>query len=785
MILFKKAIRSMLRHKKAYISCIVLMALGVWTYATMNTALLEIEKGKDGYYKEQRLGDAFASVAQIPKTALTYLEAIEGIAQVDGRVVETFRVIMPDYPDDVIKLKTISTIMDTNNRRLNAYVRDGNDLSSIEDILIGHDFYQAYDFVPGDRVTLIIRQRTYDFTVQGSIYSPEYVYIVENINEFFSDTTKYNIAYMDEVVLMSLLGMEGLYNDLSFSFEEGYDYDDVKDELEHALKKYGLIELYERDDLFSYLMLEEEISSGRSMSTTLPMTFVAMAAVVLYLMLKRIIEQDRTQIGTLKAFGYANTTILYHYIFYGFVTGLIGTIVGILISMASIGPYIQFYLDYYKIPIGTVVTDYRYYYVGGFMSIIGGSVGAYFGAKNVVKLKPAEAMRPKAPRPIKKDITHMLPFLKYILNSRGFMAVRNITRNKIRSGFVVLGIVFSYSMMVMIGMMNGFVDTMFYNQFTHVLKYDGEIVLNESVPYAQGVQSAMAMEQVNYVEGILTLPVMISNGFKKSGTELVGIKEGNYLYKLYDDERHFNLKLNKDGVILGSILAKKLEVKKGDRVFLSSPYLSQDQELYVTEVVSQSIGSSAYIDLSLLSKLTGQDMKLNSLIVQSGDMDGIRKELLYSGTVSKVESKDKTLELYETLLGSYDFIIVVLQFIAVIIGFTIIYNTAVISLSERSREYATLRVLGLHIKEVKEIMSFEYWILCFIGILLGIPFARVLNQGLLNAIEVDAFSWPSTIPTSAFFIGAAGCMLAVAFANLTSIKAIKKLDLVEVLKERE
>jgi len=219
-ILFKKAIRSMLRHKKAYISCIVLMALGVWTYATMNTALLEIEKGKDGYYEEQRLGDAFASVTQIPKTALSELEAIEGIHQVDGRIVETFRVMMPAYSDDVIKLKTISTVMDTNNRRLNAYVRAGNDLRSIEDILIGHDFYQAYDFEPGDRVTLIIRQRTYDFTVQGSIYSPEYVYIVENINEFFSDTTKYNIAYMDEVTLMSLLGMEGLYNDLSFSFEE-------------------------------------------------------------------------------------------------------------------------------------------------------------------------------------------------------------------------------------------------------------------------------------------------------------------------------------------------------------------------------------------------------------------------------------------------------------------------------------------------------------------------------------------------------------------------------------
>ncbi len=138
------------------------------------------------------------------------------------------------------------------------------------------------------------------------------------------------------------------------------------------------------------------------------------------------------------------------------------------------------------------------------------------------------------------------------------------------------------------------------------------------------------------------------------------------------------------------------------------------------------------------------------------------------------------------MLASYDFMIFIMQLLAVTIGFTIIYNTSVISFSERSREYATLRVLGLNIPEVKEIMSLEYWLLCIIGIILGIPFAHFLNLGMLEMMEeIESFAWPATVPGYAYIIGAVGCALAVAFSNMTSVRAIKRLDMVEVLKERE
>lgn len=784
MILLKKAVRSMLRHRRAYISCIILMAIGVWTYTVMNTALMEIDAGKELYYADRRLADAFATVAQIPKNDLERLEEIEGIDQVDGRLIQVGRVVFEDEVDYVVRLKLISTIPGQNDLRLNAYELTGEDIRHMNDILVGSDFHAANDFQPGDRLKILLNQRTYDFNVTGSIFSPEYVYIVQNEGEFFSDTTKYNIGYVDEELMMNVLGMEGVYNDLAFMFEDGYTYDDVKDELEYVLESYDLISLIEKEDLLSYTMMEEEISGGQSMSTTIPMAFVGMAAVVLYLMMRRIIEQDRTQIGIMSAFGYSKWTILFHYITYGLFTGFTGAVLGLGIAYVSIGPYMNIYLEYYKLPIEAVVKNYTYFYVGGFWSVVGGGMGAYFGAHHLIQLKPAEAMRPKPPKEVKKDITHALPWLKHILTSRGYMAVRNIVRNKIRSGFVIMGIMFSFSMIVMTGVMTGLMDSMFFNQFSHVLQYDAEVALEVSVPYEQGVQEALNLDEVTYAEGIYEVPVLMHNGHEQYGTFIIGISENSQLYKIYDDDLKVNLPLPDDGIILTGSVAKNLGVKKGDYIYATSAYF-EDEKLYVTDVVTQAVSALGYTEIDFLSALTEQDTQATSIILNSRDTNAIRNEFLYSDIVMKVEDKSKTLEFYEELLGSYDTMFVVLQWIGAVLAFTIIYNTAAISMSERSREYATLRVLGLTIKEVKEIMSFEYWVLCFFGILAGIPFARFLNVSLINSVDIDAFSWPAAIPPDAYLLGVIGCILAVAFSNMSTVRAIKKLSMVEVLKERE
>jgi putative ABC transport system permease protein len=119
------------------------------------------------------------------------------------------------------------------------------------------------------------------------------------------------------------------------------------------------------------------------------------------------------------------------------------------------------------------------------------------------------------------------------------------------------------------------------------------------------------------------------------------------------------------------------------------------------------------------------------------------------------------------------------------VGFAIIYNTATISLSERKREYATLRVLGMTVNEVCEIMNFEYWVLTAVAMALGVPFSIFLNQSMISIVDTDMMSMPSSLPTNAFIVGVVGCAAAVMLSNYSAKRRIKRFDMVEVLKERE
>ncbi len=782
MILLKKAIRSMLRNKKAYLSCIVLMATGIMMYVSMNTSMDVMEKSKEDYYESYRIADGFATVRSIPKSQLAEIESIEGIKKVNGRLVNEYDVYTEDENKDLV-LKIISTEIG-DEYRLNDY-KASNSLESSDEILIGESFFQGNDYKIGDKISFVINNRLVDFNVSGTVLSPEYVFIMKSASDFITDTTKYNIGFIEEEIYMKIIGSQGAYNDLAFLLEEGYTYEDVESQLKFALEKYGLMYLYPKKDHLSYSMLETELKSNKSTASSIPVVFVSMASIMLYLMLKRIIEQDREQIGMMKAFGYNNSSILLHYIFYGFTTGFLGGFIGILISSGLIKPFVDYFVTYYSLPISTYLSTYSYYIYGLSMSIIGGMLGGFFGAKSILSLSPSEAMRAKAPKLIKNDIIKKLPFLKIFLSNGGIMAVRNIGRNKVRSLFIVMGIVFSFGMIAVIGVMSLTMDGMFYDQYNLVMKYDGEIVLKNNINYEEALTSIDRIEDITYGEGMLKIGVGIYNGYKETNTVLIGLKDGNYLQKIYDENSDTNLKLKENEIILTSNVANKINVKKGDYVYIKSPHLYEDVKLYISDIANQTIGFDAYINFDLLNSLIGEKDSVNSIVFKGNEVGKIKNVLLNADNVNAVINKKEAQKTNEELLQSFSGMIEFMQIMTIIIAFSIIYNTASISLSERSREYATLRIMGMEVKEVCEIMDFEYWILCVVGIIFGYPFTIFLNSLVQNMVELDSMAMPTIVPTQAYVMGMIGCIIAVLLSNLYSKRVIKKLDLVEVLKERE
>ena len=321
-MLFKKAYRAIWRYKKAYFACVFLTMIGTFMLTAMGTAVTGLDNAVGSFYSDYRLADVWATVGAIPIGEADRLRNIPGVRDVAHRSAIEVRA-EADGSDDIIILRLLSFVPGEENR-INGFQMEGIEPSSSGDIALSLMFHETRGFKPGDPITLFAQGRDFPFEVTGAFMSPEYAYVARGGSELLPAHRVFGIGYITEESYTNLTGRSGVANEVLFTLMDGYEFDDVHAAISDALTPYGLITLLDRSAQISYAMVDMEVNAIRSVATSMPMVFILMAAVVLYLMLKRIIEQERTQIGTLKAFGYSNSDMLLHYMTYGGITGLAG-----------------------------------------------------------------------------------------------------------------------------------------------------------------------------------------------------------------------------------------------------------------------------------------------------------------------------------------------------------------------------------------------------------------------------------------------------------------------------
>ena len=786
MILFRKAVRAVWNNKKAYLSCVLLVAIAIYMMVSMGSASDALDGAASRYYKNNRLADVFANVNSLPGGMISSLKQIDGIDEVQARLVYDARVIMPGN-SKIIWLRLISYDTAYEGTPLNAPDVTGRQLAGENDIWIGRSFLEIHRLEVGGALTVITGGREVALNIAGLADSPEYVYAVRDPHDLFPDNEAFGIAYISVNDLSLLLNKAGSFNDLTFSLKNGYTFDDVKDDLNTALAPYGLTALYARKDQFSYSMLAAEIKQDKAMSYTIPIMFSGISAVVLFLMLKRVIEQERTQIGTLKTFGYRNFEIIAHYLMYGLVSSLVGGALGVLLGSMSIGALVDMYTQYFVLP--DIRNTVEPGLAGAGMAIAGASgvVGAYFGAKPALKLSPADAMRPPAPPAVKGDIMKTLPFLRFLLTSRGSMSIRNIQRSKARSVFILLGITFSFGMLAMMCPMMTMMSDMVLSKYEYIEAYDAKLILIQPVSVTDAVQQAMKLPGVTTAEPLREIPAEIRLSNRKESAVLTGIKPETMLYHIYDDQKRINLPLPDSGIILNAFTADKLGAAAGSRVFIKTAYNKDEISVIVRDVVHQNMTAASYMEYGALNRMFRLTDSADSVMVRTADMEGLKTSLNDTKNVSTIEDTYSSVANFNQQMNTYSSIVWIILILGTALAFAIIYNSATISLSEKKREYATLRVLGMQVKEVCEISNFEYWLLFAAGCALGVPFGQFLlnSENALISTYMENFSMPAQIPLWGYAMALLGCMAAVILSNMSAKRTIKKLDMVEVLKERE
>ncbi|HHW07281.1 MAG TPA: ABC transporter permease [Clostridia bacterium] len=787
-MLWKKMWRDLSQNKGTSGACIVIIILALMLFTSMSLVSDTLKSSRDRFYAAQNFAAGFIQVQALPFAEIEALRQIEGIGDIQGRIVKDVRVLAPARGDNVY-LRLVSLDLEQERLINGASLLQGAPLNGQQpNVWLDNMFFAAHGLALNDEIEVVAGGSKKVLQVVGVAQSPEFIYALRTAADMFPRPEEFGIAFVPLEVMKALFPGEKAFNDLVFTLEPGVEFDDVKDSLEYHLKPYGLTALYPRQDQVSHLLLQGELDGLEAMATALPVMILLIAAVILYIVLTRLTEQQRGQIGTLMALGYTRREILYHYLSYALVVGVSGGIAGAILGGLLYYPMVALYRQFFNMPIEPGSFTVHYLIFGLILTLVLSLAGGYQGCKKVLALAPAKAMRPPAPPAGRKVLLEKIKPVWEMFTVQGMMAVRNVFRNKGRSAFVFAGIMLCFAISSFTWSMNDLFQKMLFDQYEIVEVYDVKVTFARPVDAKGAARELESFPGVSLVEALAEVPVTLQNQWHKLDTVLLGLPAGSRLYNIVDKNSN-KVSPPKTGILLSERLAKQLEAGTGTMLTVESPLLKSGEakELEVVGIIPQYVGMNGYMELGAVQDFLGQGPVATAMMVsiEEASVPAFQEKYMQSHVVAGLDHKEQRLGKLKDMMDSYGSMIYIYMVIGVIIGFAIIYSSSVITVAERSRELASMMVLGMTPKEVLSVITFEQWFVGIPAMVAGIPLAKGMLSGMSQAVSSDVFTIPVVLTFSSYLLGCIVTCLSIWLAQRGAAKKIEGLSLVEVLKSVE
>lgn len=790
-MLRRKNWRDIKENKGVYFACIVVIALGLLIYTAMSIAVESMDKTLQEYYAETNFADGFISVTGYPENKVNTLSFIHGIDQVAGRIIKEVRIV--DHEKDSNRYLKMLTLNRENTPQINQIHLTTGQLPREDqpEILVDPKFLVANHLSLGDTVHVNLDGNQVSLIITGTAQSPEFIYIMRNAQDLYPSPEEFGMAYISYSTLRALVKEKGQVNDIVITLKEGVSFDSVKDNLQAELKPYGVRSIVPRKDQTSHTIMTSEIKQVRTMSKTLPVVFLGVAAIILYTMLRRLIELQRGIIGTLKAFGFSDREIVIHYLTYPVVIGTTGGLLGGLAGVALSYPLTTMYKAFFDLPGLKSEFSFKYLFFSLALALIFSVISGIKGSLDVLRLEPAEAMRPPAPATASKTMIERVTWFWQSLSSQAQMGIRDVFRTPMRSLFNVIGIAVVFSLMTVSWSMQNMTDILTTVQLEKVQTFDVKLQLSQPSPTGATKHAVAHEPGVTKVEPLLEVPASLRNGWLKKEVALMGLTKETTLYNILDKKGQ-RVEVPDQGILLSEHLARSLNVKAGDEIYVESPLrretIEQKGETFIVKgVVPQYVGLNAFMEDKELQRFLRQGEISTSMLIQMdpSEVGAMKSKYKNATNVASIESLKDTGEKIEKMMESFGFTIWIIAILGGICGFALIYNASIISLSERKRELASLRVLGMTPREVLRVITSEQWTLFIFGILLGIPMAYGLSISMAQSMSNDLYSLPADLPPMALLGAAGGTAFSVLVAQSRAYYKIKSLPYVEILATRD
>ncbi len=768
------------------LSIVAVLGCGVATFVMSTSVYRTLEVSRERYYRAYRFADVFAQLTRAPGAVADRLRDVPGVERVETRVVRPVVVDLPTL-DEPISARLVS-LPDSPETGLNAvHLRRGRwpDPDRRGEVVLSEPFAEAHRVRPGDELHVVlggVRQR---LRIVGIGLSPEYVYAVQP-GQFLPDDRRFGILWIAERRVAAAFNMEGAFNDVSLLLRPRASERDVRYRVDRILEPYGCRGAYGRDEQPSHRRLADEMLQLESMAVVMPFIFLSAAAFLLNLVFSRMVDHEQEQIATLRAFGYSAREIGWHYgqrlVVLVAVAVVLGTMGGVQLARGMATNFANFF----RFP----VLDHRLAWDGvalaTVVSLAAGLLGGATALRRVIALPAAVAMRPSAPKSYRRAFVERIG-LGPLLSPIAAMVVRRLERNWRSSALSVLAMSLGVALLVVGAFFEDTIDYVIDAIFEDAQRQDVTLVFDEAVS-PRAAYDMRALPGVTDVEGFRSTPVRLHRGNRSKRIGLVGLKRRPRLFRVVDRNERA-VEIAEHGLTISEKLGELLAVSPGDEVrveFLEGGI--EDRRVIISRVFPNYTDPVAYTNRRDLHRLLGEGERWSGayLAVDLAAVGDLYREVKRTPAVAGITVKASALETFErTVTEHLRRMRTSNAMFATVIAFGVMLSCSLITLSERSRDLATFRVLGFTRAEVAGVLLGEVAAITLMALPVGLVLGYGLSWSTTVLMDTETQRWPMVISRATFAYAAAMTLAAAAVSSLVVTRLVSRLDLIAVLKVRE
>jgi len=764
----------------------LVMGCGLAMMIMTRSLIYSLESTRQEYYEANRFAEVFALLKRAPNSVAARVAEIPGVAAVQVGISEQVTLDIPSLDEPASG--NVRSLRDNAPPELNRlFLRAGRWLTpgNRREVLVGEAFADANHLQPGDAIAMLLNGKRQELRVAGIVLSPEYIF-ESRPGAALPDNRTYGIFWMPYKELASAFDLDGAFNSLALTLAPGASERPVIAAIDRLLTPYGGRGAFGRADHPSHIRVSDEIRVLHILSIGFPVVFLGVAAFMTNAVLSRLLAMQREQIAILKAFGFTNRQVVVHYLKFAFVMVAAATVLGggggVVLGHQLVGMYhrffrfpsLEFRLDHVALPLAFVVSA-------------GAAVAGVFSAvRRAARLPPAEAMRPEPPasyRPALVERTGVGRLLSHTFR----IAVRNLERRPVQAIFTVAGLALATGILIVPNAFRDGVAQVMDFQWDTVQRQDLSVGLVE--PDSARIRHLFAqLPGVRTVEPFRSAFVRIGFGPRRRQLGIQGFPAKLMLNRVIGSSSQ-EMVLPPEGLVISAKLAEVLGAKVGDDLEVEALEGKRPvRTVRLAGLAEDFSGVAAYMNISALNRLLDEGDVITgaSFTIDEAHRGEFLRALKGIPRVSWVAIKESLRENFrQTTAASIGLIQMIYLVFATVVAFGVVYNNSRISLAERARELATLRVIGFSRREVGAVLVTELVILALIavplGLLLGTGFATVI----LREVNTETVRLPLVLTASNYAFAVMVVTVASTLSALVVLRKLSHLNLIGVLKAPE